>query len=94
MLWSFYKRSNLRKIRDEGYDSNINTGAMKKKMKNPNIAEITKHYVNKWVALSEDHTKVLASGKTLAEVAKKTASEKRVMVFRVLPGLTYAPSQF
>gem|GEM_PF-2083631 len=59
MLWSFYKRSNLRKIRDEGYDSNINTGAMKKKMKNPNIAEITKHYVNKWVALSEDHTKVL-----------------------------------
>jgi len=67
---------------------------MKKTMKNPNIAELTKGYVNKWVALSADHTKVLASGKTLAEVLKKTSSEKRVMAFRVIPGLTYAPSQF
>jgi hypothetical protein len=67
--------------------------AMKKTMKNQDISEVTKRYVNKWVALSEDHTKVLASGKTLAEVLKKTSSKKRVMAFRVLPGLTYAPSQ-
>jgi hypothetical protein len=67
---------------------------MKKAIKDPNIFEITNRYVNKWVALSEDYKKVLASGKTLAEVLKKTSSEKKVMAFRVLPGLTYAPSQF
>ena len=67
---------------------------MKKSMKNPSIAELTKGYVNKWVALSADHKKVLASGKTLAEVYKKTVSEKRIMVFRVLPSYTYAPGQY
>jgi hypothetical protein len=67
---------------------------MKKSIKNPNIAELTKGYENKWVAVSADYKKILASGKTLAEVSKKTASEKRIMVFRVLPNLTYAPSEF
>jgi hypothetical protein len=64
-----------------------------KKVKLPNIFEITKNYVNKWVALSEDYKKVLASGETLSEVLEKTSSEKRLMVFRVLPSATYAPLQ-
>jgi len=65
---------------------------MEKITKALNIFMITKNYVNKWVALSADHKRVIASGKTLAEVLRKTASEKRVMVFRVLPQNTYAPS--
>jgi hypothetical protein len=66
---------------------------MEKKIKTANIFEITKKYVNKWVAVSEDHKTVIASGETLSEVLKKTSSERKVAVFRVVPDLTYAPSQ-
>ena len=66
---------------------------MEKAIEAPNVFEVTKKYVNKWVALSEDYKKVIASGETLSEVLGKTSSEKKVMVFRVLPNLTYAPSQ-
>ncbi|MEK7546976.1 MAG: DUF5678 domain-containing protein [Patescibacteria group bacterium] len=67
---------------------------MEKIIEFPNTAEVTKKYVNKWVALSGDYKKVVASGETLSEVLKKISSKKRAMVFRVLPDLTYAPSQF
>jgi hypothetical protein len=56
---------------------------MEKVIETPDIFTATKKYVNQWVALSKDYKKVIASGKTLAEVLKKTSSEKRVMVFKV-----------
>ena len=62
-----------------------------KAIKIPNTLGITEKYINKWVALSQDYTKVIASGDTLSEVLKKTAAEKRKVVFRVLPKLGYAP---
>lgn len=67
---------------------------MKKVIKTPNIFQPTKNYANKWVALSSDYKKVVASGKTLAEVLEKTSAKERVAVFRVLPNLSYSPSQF
>ena len=63
-------------------------------IKTPDIWKVTKNYVNKWVVLSADYKKVIASGDSLSEVLKKTSSEKRKMVFRVLPNLSYSPSQF
>ena len=63
-------------------------------IKTPDIWKVTKNYVDKWVVLSADYKKVIASGETLAEVLKKTSSEKRKMVFRVLPKRSYSPSQF
>jgi hypothetical protein len=58
----------------------------------PDISRITKEYVNKWVALSEDYKKVIAQGETLEEVLGKTRKEKKTVVLRVLPNLGYAPS--
>ena len=63
-------------------------------IKTPDVWKVTKNYVDKWVVLSADYKKVIASGDTLDEVLKKTSSEKRKMVFRVLPNLSYSPSQF
>jgi hypothetical protein len=60
-------------------------------IKTPDVSKLTAHYVNRWVALSEDYKEVLASGETLAEVLRRTAGEKRKVVFRVLPNLGYAP---
>ncbi|GEM_PF-1834804 len=57
----------------------------------PNISSLTGKYVNKWVALSEDYKKVIASGETLSEILKKTSAKKKKVVFRVAPKLGYAP---
>ena len=61
-------------------------------IKVPDTSEITKEYIGKWVALSDDYLRVIASGETLAEVLRKTANEKRKAVFQVLPKLGYAPT--
>ncbi|MEK7169599.1 MAG: DUF5678 domain-containing protein [Patescibacteria group bacterium] len=66
----------------------------KNTIKIPDTSAITKNYVDKWVVLSQDYKKVIASGKTLSEVLKKTSSEERKVVFRVLPKLGYAPIAF
>ncbi len=62
---------------------------MEKIIETPNIFEVTKGYINKWIVLSKDYTKVIASGKTLSEVLRKTTSEKRKMVFRVPANVPY-----
>ncbi len=62
-----------------------------KTLKIPDISTLTKGYVNRWVVLSQDYKKVIASGDTLSEVLEKTVDEKRKVVFRVLPPLGYAP---
>ena len=55
----------------------------------PDIFEVAKGYVNNWVVLSKDYKKVIASGEALAEVLRKTSSEKRKMVFRVPANVPY-----
>ena len=60
-------------------------------IKVPDVVSLTDKYINKWVALSEDYKKVIASGETLSEILKKTSRKKRKVVFRVSPKLGYAP---
>lgn len=51
-------------------------------------------YQNKWVALDEARTKILATGSTISEVEKKIArlQKKNVIVTHVLPqDRLYAP---
>lgn len=52
------------------------------------------NYENKWVALSPDHNKVMASGKSIKEIDKKLKSmnnEDAILTF-VLPfDKSYAP---
>ena len=68
-------------------------------MENKNLEPIDltqelKPYENKWVALSLDHKRVLASGKSLRE-AKEKADKKgeKYLFLRVLPfDLSYVPA--
>ncbi|KKU12468.1 MAG: hypothetical protein UX18_C0023G0013 [Candidatus Azambacteria bacterium GW2011_GWC2_45_7b] len=61
----------------------------------PDLSSILKPYENKWVALSPDRTKIIASGETLEETASKIDSvlQSRVAFSKVLPlGANLAPS--
>lgn len=51
------------------------------------LSKILQPYENKWVALSSDYTRVMASGKTLQETATQLAkSERESVVFhKVFP---------
>lgn len=54
-------------------------------------------YQNKWVALNEARTKILASGSTIKEIEKKIAQikEKNVVVTYILPqDRLYAPHNY
>lgn len=60
-----------------------------------NLSKILKKtHQNKWVALSADYKKLLAVGKDLSSVLKKTSQTEKKVVFRVLPNLLYAPAAF
>ncbi|OGV94737.1 hypothetical protein A3A66_01915 [Microgenomates group bacterium RIFCSPLOWO2_01_FULL_46_13] len=62
---------------------------MIKKIKNPLIS-----YENKWIALSSDKKRVIASGKTIETVEKKLAKAKNseAILMKVLPFETvYSP---
>jgi len=64
-------------------------------VKNYNLIEILKPYANKWVALSPDHKKVVSSGSTLSNTAKKIKRYRKdeVVFFKVLPfNASYAPT--
>lgn len=66
-----------------------------KNAKNYNLIKILKPYENKWVALSPDHKKVVSSGDTLSDTAKKIKKyhKDEVVFFRVLPfNASYAPT--
>lgn len=57
---------------------------METKKRNYNLIELSKKYPNKWVALSQDHKKVIVVGNKLKQVALKTG--KRDVVFlKLLP---------
>ncbi len=52
---------------------------METKNRNYDLRKLSKKYPNKWVALSQDHKKVIVVGNKLKEVASKT--EKKDVVF-------------
>ena len=63
-----------------------------KTIKNYNLTDLLKPYVNKWVALSPDHKEVVSSGDTLEETAAKI-KEKDVVFMKVFPlDALYAPT--
>ncbi len=58
---------------------------MKRKQK-PNLAEITKPFENKWVALSPDKSEVVASGDTLEETESHLSpADIETVVFMKVP---------
>lgn len=67
---------------------------MKKKketiIRSPNFSVLKPKHVGKWVALSPSYKRLLAVGKTLAEVLRKTGKEE-VIVMQVMPNTGYAP---
>ena len=60
-------------------------------VKAPNITQLRKSHVNKWVALTPDYKKLLAVGKSLPSVLSKTQKFKDKVVMKVLPPLGYVP---
>jgi len=58
---------------------------------NYDLSKILKPFENKWVALTVDNQKVVASGGTLSEVALKI-KKKKVVFMKVFPfNVSYAP---
>lgn len=70
---------------------NIN---MQKSLKPIDLSKILLPFENKWVALSENHKSVLASGKTLKEVTKKVnKSGDRAILLKVPPfDISFVPT--
>ena len=59
-----------------------------------NYTKLLEKFINKWVVVSADYSKVVASGNTLEEIADKARKNKEALVFRVLPSnIVYSPSQ-
>lgn len=58
----------------------------------PKLPMLKKAYINKWVALSPDFTKLLGVGETLSAVLKIAPKTTKKVVIKVLPNLGYAPS--
>ena len=58
------------------------------------LSKVLQPYENKWVALSSDYNKVIASGETLRETAAQVGEgeKERVVFHKVLPfDAYYAP---
>jgi len=65
---------------------------MPKIEKNYDLRKLLKPYVNKWVALSQDRRKVIASGTSLKEVVSRSGS-RDVVLMRTFPSnARYAPN--
>lgn len=50
-------------------------------MKSINFVKLLKNYKSGWVAISNDFSKVVLSGKTLKEVRKKAGNQKEKLYF-------------
>ena len=59
----------------------------------PNLSKLLKPFANKWVALSPDYKKVISSGDTLENTAKKIKEidREKVIFHKVIPS-GFAPS--
>ncbi|OHA64778.1 MAG: hypothetical protein A3D64_02875 [Candidatus Wildermuthbacteria bacterium RIFCSPHIGHO2_02_FULL_49_9] len=65
---------------------------MDSKQRNYDLRKLLEPYANKWVALSRDRKKVVASGANLREVVSKSQS-RDVVLMRAFPAdARYAPT--
>ena len=65
---------------------------MQKQDRNYDLRELLKPYANKWVALSQDRKKVIASGISLTDVVLKSESQDVVLMRAFPSNARYAPS--
>ncbi|MEK7128141.1 MAG: DUF5678 domain-containing protein [Patescibacteria group bacterium] len=57
-----------------------------------NFSHIIKSFRDKWVAVPEDYSEVVASADTLSGVMSKITKEKNLKVFKVIPlDMIYSP---
>ena len=71
----------------------MKTYKTEKVVKEPDLSVLKKEHEGKWVALSPDYTKILATGNSLEEIDKKSSGKNKV-VMMVIPSGSYAPSDF
>ena len=67
---------------------------MNKKIDNlsNNFSRIIKSFKDKWVAVPEDYSEVVASSDTLGGVMSKITKDKNLKVFKVIPlDMIYSP---
>ena len=60
------------------------------------LTKILKHYENKWVAVTKDYKKVIASGKTLKEAMKNVKDKNIIPIYTYVNSFKtgYIPSGF
>ena len=64
------------------------------KKESDNFSKIIKKFRNKWVAVSDNYSKVFASANSLNQVMKKVDRKKNLKVFKVIPfNMIYSPVQ-
>jgi len=57
-----------------------------------NFSKIIKSFRDKWVAVPEDYSEVIASADTLSGVMSKIKKEDKLKVFKVIPlDMIYSP---
>lgn len=57
-----------------------------------NFSKITRSFKDKWVAVPEDYSKVIASANTLSGVMSKIKKDSNLKVFKVIPlDMIYSP---
>lgn len=60
-----------------------------------NFNKILQAFKDKWVAVSNDYSKVFASGDTLESIIKKVNGLKDIKMFKVIPfDVVYSPHSF
>lgn len=70
-------------VAKERYNNSMDTKA---KLRTIDLSKILKPFQNKWVALSRDHKKVLASGTTVSQVVKNAEKTGQAYILhQVLP---------
>lgn len=59
-----------------------------------NFASLVKKFKNKWVAVSNDYSRVFVSANSLDQVMKKVDKKMDAKIFKVIPfDLIYSPVQ-
>lgn len=57
-----------------------------------NFNKIMKSFKDKWVAVSPDYSKVIASANTLNDVVNKIGKDSKLKIFKVVPlNMIYSP---
>ena len=62
--------------------------------KSANFSKIIRNFKDKWVGVTDDYSRVLASADSLAAVSRKLGKDaSKTIIFRVIPfDMVYSPS--